>query len=479
MMGAWALLGTAVALGLWLAASVSLVRQPGPDPRGHHSLPRRLLVAAICVAGGVAGCWGPTVQTSSEVALAEGVEGAPAEEVTQRIRTPVVVASRSVDLTADGERIREVRTRAWQIPVTLLGVLGWAGWWALRRTRHPGAPLLLGSTFGLLTLLGCGGDGIPVERAERVVQKVDWDTLWVFESPAEDTLLFEASRVAADARGIRVLDRIGHRIAFLDWEGRLGWYAGSRGSGPGELANPRALGVDDPGTSWILDVQNLRITGFDPSGRMVDEVALHDLDFVPHEFAPGPGGDRFFLARPDGGIRPVQVRRDGSVGAGRRVRFPESRDAPPLALQGDVRSDPATGRWVVALSMGDGFLRFQDLDLREGFVPWVEPVPLARVEVTEEGGPGSGRFSRTQRIVDPVFAAQGTAIMGSLILVRFGGRSLERGRLLDVYDLDTGAYRGTLLLPVPGWIGAWGGRLVVARNTPHPQVVALEPSAWP
>ena len=479
MMGSAALMANVVVVGLWLAATVSLVRRPWTGLTARSSIARRLLVLAICVAGGVGGFWGPRVHQGTEVRMGPAAGENPARSVSQGLRTPVLVSSRVVEVDARGEQIREVRHSTHQVPLTVVAILAWAGWWWIRRRPATGvAPLMMPVTL-LLLASSCGQEAKLPDRGERVLLDVAWDTLFVLESLAEDTLFFEATRVAADAHGVRVLDRLGHRVAMVAWDGTLLWYAGSRGGGPGELAHPRELAVDEEGTTWALDVQNLRITGFDLEGRLAGEMSLQHLDFLPHQFAVGPGAESFLLAKPDGGIRPVEVRRDGTVRSGRNIRFPESRNAPPLALQWDLSSDPGTGRWVVALSMGDGFVRLQGLEPQGGLLPWVEFVPPARVEVTEEGRPGAGEYRRTQRVVDPVFAAYSVAIMGSRLLVSFVGRTENSGRLLDVYDMADGRYRGSLLLPTGGVISAWDGRLALSRNSPHPRVLALVPSAWP
>jgi hypothetical protein len=478
-MGLAALAANAVVLGLWLAATVSLVRRPWTGLQARSSIRRRVLVLVICLAGGVGGFWGPAVHQSTEVFVGPAAGENPARSVAQRVRTPVLLSSRMFEVSARGEEIREVRSRTFQVPLSLLAILAWAWWWRIRRRPAPGVASLRTPIAFLLLAAACGPEGELPDRGQRVLLDVTWDTLLVLESLPEDTVLFEATRVAADAHGIRVLDRLGQRVAMVAWDGTVLWYAGSRGGGPGELAHPRAVKVDEEGTAWVLDVQNHRITGFDLEGRLAGELPLHALDFVPHEFAVGPGAESFFLARPDGGIRPVEVRRNGTVRSGRNIRFPESRNAPPLALQWDLPSDPESGSWVVALSFGDGFVRFQGLDPQGGLVPWVEHVPLVRVEVNVEGRPGAGEYRRTQRVVDPIFASEGAAIMGSRLLICFGGRTENRGRLLDVYDMGDGRYRGSLLLPTGGWISAWDGRLVLARNSPHPRVLVLAPSSWP
>jgi hypothetical protein len=479
MMPGLALAGTGALLLAWTLATRFLVRQAEPGRASALPGARGLLVLGICLVAGLGGCWGPAVHRSTEVDLPSAVAASPVQTVVQEVRTPVGTLTRTVELGPGGERIREVRTRRYHVPLTLLGILGWAGLLHLRRSRRAPAVAMGSITLLFVLLPSCGGLDDAPDRGERVIREVTWDTLLVVESLPEDTAFFDVRRIAADAHGIRVLDGSGYRVALVDWEGRIRWHAGRRGSGPGEFANPRALAVDGGGTSWVLDVETHRITGVDLDGRLIAELPLFDLDFVPHEFGVDGPGDRFFFARPDGGIRPVELRRDGRARSGPRIRFPGSRDAPGLALQGDIHSEPGSDRWVMALSMGDWLLRFQGLEVLDPLRPWVEEVPLATVEVTVEGTPGSGTFSRTQQVVDPVFAAQGGAILGSRILVRFGGRTGYRHRLLEIYDLDDGTYRGSLLLPSTGWVAAWDDRIVLGRNTPHPQLVVLRPSEWP
>jgi hypothetical protein len=479
MMPGLALSAAVVLLLGWVLATRFLIRQAEPDRVSLLPGGRGLVVLAVAVTAGVGGCWGPEVHRSVEVDLTPAGVGSPAETVTRHVRTPVGTLTRTVDLGPGGERITEVRTRRYHLPLSLLGVLAWAGWLYFReKGKSPDVALAAATLLSVLTP-ACGGLDEPPDRGERVIRKATWDTLLVVEALLEDTTFFDVRRIAADSLGIRVLDGSGHRVALVDWEGRLRWHAGRRGSGPGEFANPRALAVDGDGTSWVLDVETHRITGVDLEGRLVAEVPLFDLDFVPHEFAVDGPGERFFFARPDGGIRPVEVRRDGRARSGPRVRFPGSQDAPGLALQGDLRAEPGSDRWVMALSMGDWLLRFQGLEVLAPLRPWVEEVPLATVEVTVEGTPGSGNLSRTQRVVDPVFAAQSGAVTGSRILILFGGRTEHRNRLLDIYELDDGSYRGSLLLPTAGWLAAWDDRIVLGRNTPHPQLLVLRPSEWP
>jgi hypothetical protein len=474
-----ALAGTGALVLAWAVATRFLVQEAEPGRASTLPGARGLLVLGVCLAAGLGGCWGPTVHRSTEVGMRPATAGSPAQTVVQEVRTPVGTLTRTVELGPDGERIREVRTRRYHLPLSLLAVLAWAGWLHLRRARRSPAIAMASTALVFVLTPSCGGVNAPPDREERVIREVTWDTLLVVESLPEDTSFFDVRRIAADSHGIRVLDGSGYRVALVDWEGRIHWYAGRRGSGPGEFSNPRAVAVDGEGTSWVLDVATHRITGVDLRGRLVAEVPLSGLDFVPHEFGIDGSGGRFFFAKPDGGIRPVELRRDGSVRSGPRIRFPGSRDAPSLALQGDIHSEPGSDHWVLALSMGDWLLRFQGLEVLDPIRPWVEEVPLATVEVTVEGTPGSGNFSRTQRVVDPVFAAQDGAVVGSRILIRFGGRTGDRHRLLDIYDLDDGTYRGSLLLPAAGWVAAWGDRIVLGRNTPHPQVVVVRPSDWP
>ncbi len=480
------LLFNLVLLACWLWATRFLLRRfgrPGVDRSGRGNVPwiasrRPILVLALCFGAGVGGFWGPVLHRKTEVRLHPTSSGPVATERTWRLRTPLVVAEGRWEKDQKGDTVGEVRTSTYQLPLSLILLLLGAAWAGLRTRLVPVNGILSLGLVGIVASCSETKDA-SVKRPDRQLWEVTWDTVLVKESLPHDTTFYEATRVAADAHGIRVLDRLGHRLAMMSWDGALLWYAGRAGAGPGELAHPREVKLDGKGTAWVLDVGNHRITGFDLGGRRVGEVSLHTVDFVPHQFVVSPGGESFFLIRAGGGLQPVEVRGDGSVKLGKWIRRPVWKDMPPLALQVETAAEEHGDGWVVALSMADGWLRFRGLALVGEVLPWVEEVPLVRVEVKVEGSPGVGEYSRSQRVLDPVFAAQGMAVMGSRVLVLFGGRSEHRGRLLDVYDLDDGSYRGTLLLPVTGFLAAWDGRLVVARNTPHPRVLVLRPSRWP
>lgn len=465
-------------LVLWLTATVRLVRMAPSDGSDRGLSLRRVGVLALCVAAGVGGCWGPAVHRSTETNVSPAPSGQVAETVRMGFRTPALVATRTMDVAFEGEVVRDVWIRTIQVPLSLLMVLGWAGWSSVGRFRFRGRAMCLGAA--LAAVVGaCVGETVPVDRPDRTIFETAWDTLVLVESLPEDTVFLSVRRVAADSFGIRVLDGPGRRVVMVAWDGSVQWYAGRSGSGPGELQDPRAISLDGAGGTWVMDVGNHRINGFDRFGRAIDEVPLFEIDFVPHELAVDASADRFYVVDASSGIRPVEVRRNGSARAGRRVRVPDASGAPSLALQGDVRSLPGTDRWVFALSMGDGFVRFDGLEPWGPFVHYVEHVPFPTVEVTVDEDRAAGTRSRTQRIVSPIFASQGAALTASRILVPFGGTGPLRDVLLDIYASDDGAYRGSLVLPTPGRIATWDELLVLARNAPHPHIVVIRPERWP
>jgi DNA-binding beta-propeller fold protein YncE len=84
----------------------------------------------------------------------------------------------------------------------------------------------------------------------------------VLVAPNGDIFVAEGHSDAPDANA---------RILKFDRTGRLLRTWGSKGSGPGELAQPHALAMDSQGRLFVGDRSNNRIQIFDQNGRYLDE----------------------------------------------------------------------------------------------------------------------------------------------------------------------------------------------------------------
>jgi hypothetical protein len=73
-----------------------------------------------------------------------------------------------------------------------------------------------------------------------------------------------------------------------------------------------------------------------------------------------------------------------------------------------------------------------------------------------------------------VQGALSLSVVGDTAFVLFRGRTAERGRLVDLYDIESGSYLGSILLPgAASALAATHDRLVLLSRDPYPQVTSL------
>ncbi len=481
-------------VAVWLIMGWDIYRSPIAYPLRWPTSRRRWLWLACWMAAGLGSAWGPEIWARSGVDVPRGASGGnPAVATTTEIRTPLLVQTREVERDVDQQVLRAETRLAAQIPLALLVFL--AGVPILRRRRvegpsdsggdSTGLPLLLlpalaTPVLGSVFLSGCGAsDSVEAwdrSRPVRAEVAVSWDTLVHRQIPTTDTLLFSADALAAGEAGFWVLDRAAQRLAHLDWDGGLRWYAGRRGSGPGEFLNPRTLHVDPEGAVHVLDATNFRVTSFDESGRLVREIPLGGLDGTLMSFALAPDG--IFGMMTEGGLVPVRVDWEGTVERGARITIPGVEPgAAALALQGQavglVDADGwPDGRWVYAFTVGDGFFRMDRLEALGDPPAYPEAIPFPGVV---ERRSSDGNQTMTTRLMEqPTFAAgQVSGDGGGRLAIRFFGETPEAGRWLDLYEGDSGEYLESLLLPAAGPTALWGDRVVVVPADPEISILVL------
>jgi hypothetical protein len=459
-----------LAIVLWAAVGGQLVRRPPSRPARPSTRIRRWLWAALWLSALPAGVWGPELWERTVTDFTRDPDAGPPMVRTDRtVRTPFAVQRLTRELDAEARVIRADERVSLQLPVGLLLFLGGVGWIRWKDggrggpgRRDPGSalPLLLAS---VALFPACGGGEGPsgADRPDRRLLDVSWEPLLHLRVEADDTLLFAADEVAADREGFWVLDRPGHRVARFSWDGALQWYAGDRGAGPGEFLNPREVDADERGRAWVLDVGTGRISGFGPDGSLVHEVPLRNLEALPTSFAVSPEGE----------VHPVVVDRSGAVRQGPALSIPDAEGAWGFAFQGRAVRGGEGDRWIYAFTMGDGMFRMEDLAPVGDRILYPEWIPFPRmIEEVERSG---DRTVTVRRLGEPNFAAGSVAAARGRILVHFIGSTPERGRLLDLFDLETGGYEGTVLLPRMGRIGAWEDRILLLSNDPTPEILVL------
>ncbi len=465
----------------WLVSLVALVRRPPPFPASASGLRRGFWGTTALLALGI-GAWGvPLTTTTTSDHPPHPEAGAPTDARTSFLRTPFALVEREVVLDGAGRTLRDERRETLQLPLVLMAFLAATLWWSGRRTDGRRTAVLatvlicagLGSCQGDADTLPGGAARSPTApRPTRSVSVVAWDTLARVRAGVADTTLFSAGSPAADSSGFVVLDHYGSRVARFDWDGNLLGYVGRRGGGPGELMGPREVELDERGTLWVLDAGNARISGFDPSGQLVDELSLAALPMTPSRFAVDRAGTSFhFMLNGEMLVPYVLERATGTFTAGPALELGETVEATGLALQGlATRTDTLDG-WIYALGAGDGILPLRGVEW-EG-QRWRYPEEVA-FPTQDRIRSRSGNVSTvTTRLSSPTFSAISVDAWEDELYVVFMGAGPDAGRLLERWDLETGAYLGSVLLPRAGYIAVWEDRLVVAASNPEPEVLVL------
>ena len=497
------------AIGLWLLTGWELVRSPLQIPNSWSTRRRRWLWLGCWALAGLGGLWGPELWTRSSADIPRSAGGgSPAMATTTELRTPFVVQLREVERDEASQILRAETRMAGQLPLLLLAFLGMVAF--LRRnsatahgermdeeslpgvgqgsvnhqgynTNGPSAAVLLLLGLGMPFTSGCAADEAADRRDRahptRTQAAVSWDTLVHRPIPVTDTLLFSADAVTTGEAGFWVLDRAAHRVAHFDWEGSLRWYAGRRGSGPGEFLNARTLQTDPDGAVHILDATNARISSFDAAGRLTRELPLGELDGTLHTFALAPDG--IFGMITDGGLVPVRVDWEGRVERGTPIPVPGvAPTAATLALQGHAlalrdEGGGIDGRWVYAFTVGDGFFRMDGLSSLGDPAAYPEPIPFPGVAETQSR---EGDQTVTIRQMEPpTFAAEEVSARGDRMAIRFFGETPERGRWLDLYEAESGEYLESLLLPAAGPAAWEPDRVVLLPADPEITLLVLQP----
>ena len=151
-------------------------------------------------------------------------------------------------------------------------------------------------------------------------------------------------------------------------------------------------------------------------------------------------------------------------------------DAQPITRQAGMASTPHHERCVLALSMGGGFAVFRGRSVESKY-PYIEQVRPPRVEVRNRSSPG--QQSQSVHLSDRTIAATDVAADQFSLYASFQGATPARGRVIDVYDLRTGQYRGSYGFHRPiARIARSGGMILILHHADgYPALLAARPAA--
>lgn len=345
--------------------------------------------------------------------------------------------------------------------------------------RFPFAPRLLCTalTVALVGGLACGektGGAPPQASAEikRRFAPVRWDTLWTRGGTEADTfLLYPVGPMAADQKHVYVADAAAFRVvAFRTADGSTAWTAGRRGSGPAEFLSLTAMAVEPSGTLLVADPQNGRLAVVAADGTILRHVPLRHVSYVQSLCALMDGPT--LLATLDADAPIVLVAPDGALVRRVPLPWPDLEEHAPLSRQAYLASGGTHQSCVLALILGRGFSIFRDGRFDQGH-PYVEAFDLPEVEVSVSKQGQTTR--RQQQLRNRRIAALAVAGDSATFAVVFQGETNHAGRLIDVYDIDTGEYLHSYVFtrPVHELARAGGLYFVLQEHDGYRQLLAM------
>ncbi len=316
-------------------------------------------------------------------------------------------------------------------------------------------------------LASCGSDPVPyrplfslADTVSRVKSAAVFDTLWAFGGPDDTLLALPAMPRPDGSGGVVFVDVQSMKVHRIGGEGTLLWSWGRKGEGPGEIKNVRAMDVRDDGSVVLVDSGNRRIVTLDSGGKQIGETgffgrtvhsvaSLLEDKLAVHSTSPLWGvleGGEVQEAEPPPGTSPSSsvLQHQGHV-----VRWRED-------------------KWVFGYGVGNGWMVFAD-DALVGVHPYVEHMEVPAVGEADRVRRTSGFVSR------PVTSGRSLAVIGDTLHVLFGGLKGLAGYKIDRYNLRTGEYLNTDLLPHHANRAAMAeGRVVTVYSAGlFPRIVAL------
>lgn len=283
-----------------------------------------------------------------------------------------------------------------------------------------------------------------------------------------DELLVPANLSALPNGEFAVFDFGSMELRAFNSDGSQRWRVGRKGSGPGEFRNAMDVEWRADGKLAVLDMGNRRITTVSAAGRVVRTIPLR---LSSPRIVPLPDTTIFALAAQDTSSLWFAVSANGdSIG---RVVAPFAlhashameRESFTAALE---HGAVVTYRWSdkIALLDSAGTVRRLVAGVEHVDFPGTRSYPL-----------NFGKFSGLSYRVSPdaVTGALSVSAHGDEVWVLFGGATELSGRIIDIYDSNTGDYRGSRLLPAVAIELAVlsDGRVAALRNEPLPAVDIL------
>ena len=313
----------------------------------------------------------------------------------------------------------------------------------------PTCRIRVASVVALVALGACARDAATVASktpeilGTRTVTNTQWDTTWTRGGTDADTVVLFPFAITAHGDRVYVLDAAAKRVVALRAsDGSLVWSAGREGRGPSEFREPTAIAVTPTGEIAVADAANARIALLSRTGEFLDHIPLRQVGYVQSMCALG---DASLLLSTLELERPVlRLARSGAVTARYDLPWSDADRIPPLARQAVLEPTSDHTGCIMALTFGRGFARFDGKQFQSPH-PYIESFDLPEVDVSESER--SGKQVRREKMLQRRIAAHDVDVHGNVLAVAFEGTTRDAGRLIDFYDLRTGSYLRSHVLP--------------------------------
>ncbi|MEZ4415343.1 MAG: 6-bladed beta-propeller [Gemmatimonadota bacterium] len=272
-----------------------------------------------------------------------------------------------------------------------------------------------------------------------------WDTVFALGSvDPTDTTLVSPSEIEVWNDQIAVLEGLARRIQSFDARtGRRRWSYGREGRGPGELAQPFNMWIDESDNLRVWDDRNRKQLVLDQRGEFFEEIYYRELWGL--STSPTGFGQRMVWTQLQPG-RPAMITDIESHELVDSVTVewpvPPSVDFKPELLTKTAASPSA---WAAGLYSGPFFAVGTPVGVKVH--PLIEPIPYTRA-------PGAW-FATDPRADSSYYGARDIAIADSRVFILSGGRPKRAAHasqpttMIDVYSLD-GEYLHSYRLPFDG-----------------------------
>ncbi len=264
----------------------------------------------------------------------------------------------------------------------------------------------------------------------------NWDTLQTFEvASVRDSLFPNLIRVTDNH--LLVGERGGRHLRAFLHDGRRAWQV-DLDSG---FALVDVIPRDSMHGAIIVDSGDTRVAmavSFESGATR--SLLLSTRDARASSFAQ-LGGDSL-LSLEHESTNPVQLRTSRGTS---KIEFPwkDFDQLDELSRQMIWTFDWQNHVMVVGFFFGNGWFAYQDLQPLPFVGQYAEHIPFPAIRVE------SGSRLERRRLSRATYTALDAAIVDGELSVLFMGVTADRGRLIDEFDVCTGEYRRTHLLPGP------------------------------